>query len=189
MSGKFILMASLDFEYVEREPIGSKSDPFTGILEGNGYSIDNLKISSSDSNVGLFASMQNATVSNLSFGTVTITNTNPSQQNGAYTGVLAGFITQSEIENVTVGNVVITAGGYVGGLVGMAKDSSINNSTVFGQITVSNSGYAAGGIVGIATDSKISNNHSNVYINNTTTYNYNIGGIVGTIYDLSLIHI
>lgn len=186
MSGKFILMASLDFEYVEREPIGSKSDPFTGILEGNGYSIDNLKISSSDSNVGLFASMQNATVSNLSFGTVTITNTNPSQQNGAYTGVLAGFITQSEIENVTVGNVVITAGGYVGGLVGMAKDSSINNSTVFGQITVSNSGYAAGGIVGIATDSKISNNHSNVYINNTTTYNYNIGGIVGTIYDSEL---
>ena len=57
-------------------PIGSASAPFVGSLNGEGYSIDGLTISSSASNVGLFGYVgATGSLSNLGLTNVTITGT------------------------------------------------------------------------------------------------------------------
>ena len=51
----YLLQVDIDLKKYEFEPIGSKDHPFTGTFDGNGHIIQNLKINSEDSNVGLFA--------------------------------------------------------------------------------------------------------------------------------------
>lgn len=46
LDGKYILMNDINLSSFENwEPIGTSDEPFTGVFDGDGYSINNLKIS------------------------------------------------------------------------------------------------------------------------------------------------
>ena len=73
LSGKYILMHDIDLPSATSwKPIGSYSIDgygsfFSGTLDGNGYTIRNLKISGSYEASGLFSYVKGGTVKNLTF--------------------------------------------------------------------------------------------------------------------------
>ena len=167
LSGKYILMNNIDFSSHENwSPIGTSETPFTGELDGNGYSIENMTITTVQEeqfNAGLFGYIKNATVKNLTIDKGKI---DVSADKGVYAGLVCGYGLSSEFSNViTDGNININTKGIssVGGIVGyhyesfadkgttaieqcsnhteIAVSASINNEGIYDQIWI-------GGIVG-----------------------------------------
>lgn len=124
------------------EPIGSSSDPFPGIYEGNGYSIKNIKISSSEQNVGLFG----ATSSSAKIYRVALKNSTISASSanvGGIVGQNAGTIDQSySLATISGGT------GFVGGLVG-TNSGTLKNSYNAGTLSGTKTGGVAGQNTGI----------------------------------------
>lgn len=135
---KYILMNDIDFSGKDYSIIGeSNTSAFTGIFDGNNYTIRNVNIESSNQYVGLFGYINGGTVKNLKLENEvvksTYTNTSNTQENGAYIGGLVGYIKgETTIANVEIiGNSSITnAEGdnavYAGGFIGYIE---ISNST------------------------------------------------------------
>lgn len=152
LSGKYIIMNDIDLSGVDWDPIGSDEKPFRGILNGNGYSISNLKINadngSETSNVGFIGVATNATISNIILENAEVIT--PPGYNKGSVGLLIGRGENINIDNVSVSG---SASGHqkVGGLIGTlstafpAQNSSIKNVKVDADV---NSSYYAGGLVG-----------------------------------------
>ncbi|MBR5357735.1 MAG: hypothetical protein IK128_00815 [Clostridiales bacterium] len=129
-NGNYVLTSDIDMSGVEWEPFA-----FSGILDGDGHSINNLKITAEgsskrdtyDGNMkvyetsfsGLFDVMENAEVRNLSFrgADVEINSDSP-----VFVGIIAGYMSDSIIVNCTVeGTVYLRAHDRmfgVGGVIG-----------------------------------------------------------------------
>lgn len=147
------LTNDIDFNRQEVQSLGDDKNAFEGVLDGNGYSIKNISVSSS-ANTGLFAkSGVNGTVKNLTLDNMTVTGT----QGGTYT-IYAGGITaknEGRIENCHLtGSIIILARKtnergkksdpknietYVGGLAGLCSGSqaviagcTVTSSTIEG---------------------------------------------------------
>jgi hypothetical protein len=176
--------------------IGSEATPFTGILNGNGYTIRNLWINKpSSNNTGLFGYTVNATVKNLG---VELNNIRGGVIGKSIVGGLVGYAVATTLTNVHVrGNVNGTGseiGGFSGGFSGTMTDSSyignIGGVDMLGGIaggltgpTITNV-YAAGnisgrnyigGISGLIMNSVITNSYTAVNISG----NWEMGGIAG----------
>lgn len=138
-NGYFKLSANIDMsEYSNGEgwePISN----FTGVLDGRGYTISNLKINrSTKSYVGLFGEVA---------GTATITNLkleSPSVVGGQYTGALAGYCSGA-ISYIHVTNGEISGRNTTGGLVGAYGVEKISNCTVEANV---NGDKEVGGAIG-----------------------------------------
>lgn len=138
------------------EPIGSRVSNYTygfaGTFDGNGYEIKNLYINRFISNVGLFAYLNNATVTNLGItGNGSITVYQYVSANGV--GAIAGTAYNSTISNcyntlnVTSEN---TSTANVGGIVGRLQ----YNSTIKGCYNTGDiNGLTTGGIVSLVENS------------------------------------
>lgn len=171
LDGDYELIDNIDCSgYEDFNPIGSENSPFTGSLNGKGWAINDLTISKSEeNNVGLFASLSGASISNLNFVSSSITGVN-------YVGALSGYSTSTSISNV---NVDMSSGGgltgdtYIGGLVGSLINGSIASSSFF-QGEIDGIDYV-GGLVGQSLDSNITNSYADT---NISGENY-IGGLVG----------
>lgn len=90
LDGKYILMNDIDLSaYGDWTPIGEGSSSFSGVFDGNGYSIKNMRITDDtvNENAGLFAALENATVKNIKLlsGSITCTDT-PVLRAGAIAG-------------------------------------------------------------------------------------------------------
>ncbi len=160
LNEKYILMGDIDLEGVDWTPIGDKENPFTGVLNGNGFSIQNLTLNIDDGtkteNVGFFGITQDAVIANINFENAVI-NT-PETYNKGSVGILAGTAMGTTFENITVSG-EITAHQKAGGLVGTVADfievledgttkphnSSFSN--IISNVNI-NSSYYAGGIAG-----------------------------------------
>ena len=217
LNGKYELTGDLDFHddasYVSTsnkttwttkegegwQPIGSVSNPFTGVFEGNGYTIANLTINKpSTSYIGLFGYINNSkaeirrigltNVSIVGMGAVgglvgefngkSITR---SYVSGTVTGMteeVGGLVgeLQGDIENsYAVGDV--TGSEQVGGLVGHISGSSrIKNSYAVGNVTLT--GDYGGGLVAHITANNVS--IVNTYTDSNVRGNFTIGGLVGS---------
>ena len=134
--------------------------PFSGTFDGQGYTIDNLKIANPTNayNVGLFSIIDGATIKNVGLKNVDITTSTSTNSTGALVGqILDGTITNSYSTGTVTSDV---EEGYVGGLVGDFQKGTINNSYSKTKVTGSTSSMA-GGLVGRAlTDATISNSYS-----------------------------
>lgn len=129
-------------DYIQMDPIGSEDTPFTGSLDGNGFTISDLKITSQKSVNGqdysaLFA-VNNGTIKNLRFAVATI------GENGVENAsVVAG------INNGTIEQVAIETGGKITAknAAGFAieNNGTIENSYITSTALVSNN--ASAGIV------------------------------------------
>lgn len=113
---------------------------FSGTLDGNGYSIQNLK----SSNFGLFYSLTDATVQNLGLVNVDI----HAEKNSV--GALTNGCKNSMIENCYVTGSVISEKGQAGGLVGLDSGTVKGGNTLKNCVntaSVTSEKYAAHGII------------------------------------------
>ena len=132
LDGKYILMNDIDLSsYSNWDPIGEidmdtgTGQGFTGVLDGNGYTISNLTINRPDEDgVGLFGFV------------------------GDTTGAAA-----TEIKNLGLENVDVTGNGMIGGIAGFSS-ANIANCYTTGSVTgslVEINVYGFGGLVGLST--------------------------------------
>ncbi len=121
-------------------PIGSNNSPFTGTLDGAGYTISNLTINrGSTSAVGLFGRID-GTVKNLMLDSVSIIG-------DSYVGGLAGRDLGS-IQKCSVTGLAVGSGDAVGGLTGDVYSGSIDKS--YASDSVAGGTYSGSGTGGLA---------------------------------------
>ena len=117
-------------------PVGYNGNG-TIVYDGDNHKITGLWTNTTDSYTGLFSSINNGTIKNL-----TLQLNAKKVKGGDYTGALIGRIGAGTIENVTVtGNV--QGGNNTGGIVGYSTSTMLKNLSYSGQVTGSG---ATGGI-------------------------------------------
>lgn len=200
-SGKFKLANDINLSaYGVWKPIGTKSNPFKGTLDGNGYSIFNLSLSSGSGSeytgslnightwVGLFGYATNSNIFNLK---ITISSCNAKGNSYVYCGGLIGYDVGSKINNVSVSGSRLLAspgtstwnyhGGSVGGIIGIASSTTVLNN-VHNSCSVSIDGdlydVYAGGITGKGGIISRSTNKGSIYATGDCSDGY-VGGISG----------
>ena len=176
------LMRSLDFNVADSyqdntvdtawttstdwQPIGSDTNRFSGIFEGNGHTIANLFIDREESNLGLFSVLHtNGRIQNVGLLDAEVEGTK---------GIISGLVSinYGVIINSYVTGEITGTGDFIGGLVGFS-DGSIINSYATGEIT--GTGDFIGSLVG-----SNNGNITNSYATGTVTGGANVGGLVGS---------
>ena len=189
---ELITNINLSADYANWQPLGNESVPFTGAFNGNHYTIRNLS-SSGYARAGLFGTVQNAVLSNLTL----IVGEIVSRTAGtiAYTGALVGRASATSVSGVGVqvmgslSSIAASIGSRTGGLIGRMDGHRIDNSYVLvgGNITtvstLAANPSAVGGLVGIIRESPInimnSYAHINGYLRADSPTGEVIGGLVG----------
>ena len=156
------------------EPIGTDTNPFTGVFDGGGFVIKNIMINRTSSCIGLFGVIDlDAKIQNLGIDGGSI--------KGNRVGGIVGWAKSGEIINcyntapITTG--VIT--GEVGGIVGYNSYANIKNCYNTGDITAQLGYSLAGGITGSNSggiDNCFNTGNVSVLVANGVT---EAGGIVG----------
>jgi hypothetical protein len=147
--GNYRLMNDIDLELVEWQPIGTANAPFSGILDGNDFSISNLTITETQEYVGLFAN-NSGRIKNLKLSNVTI-NVTGSISSLIYAGALVANNT-GIIENIETinGSLFVKARGgnigFVGGIIGFSR--ALHQNLTNSIDVTSENGSSTGGIVG-----------------------------------------
>ncbi|MDP6861119.1 MAG: GLUG motif-containing protein, partial [Candidatus Marinimicrobia bacterium] len=153
--------------------IGGNSTKFTGSYDGDGYTINGLRIARSSTHyIGLFGITDGATIQDLGVTNVNITGYH-------YVGGLVGIVQgNSTVSNCYSTGSVTSTGSYIGGLAGEVKGSStVSKCYSTGSVT----GKVVGGLSGVI---KGSSTVSNCYSTGSVTGigNY-AGGLAGYIYN------
>ncbi len=138
LSLHFRVSQPIDLEGEPFTVIGTSDDPFTGEFDGGGNEIDNLVISSTDNDIGMFGWVDGGLIRNTHLVNVEVSG---DEVVGALVGGLLGTLEDSEASGSVTGN------SRVGGLVGATggDDSTISNSHA--DVSVSG-GEFTGGLVG-----------------------------------------
>lgn len=155
LNGHYKLVANIDLENEEWAPIGNASSSFTGILDGNGHTISNFKVSNQSGYIGLIG-YNIGTIKNL---IITGTDVNvPAVSQNSYVGTITGY-NKGTIENVQVsGSLLMNSHSssyttYIGGIAGYnegAIKNSTNNASVKGINYVSGiTAYNDGTLLGL----------------------------------------
>ncbi len=153
LSSSFILINDISLEGVDWQPVGSGAVPFTGTLDGAGYTIHNVTLEnriSDETNmyspdIGLFIETSDATFKNINFDNVTV-----APKEGAHGGLIAANARNTVISNVSVRNGEYSNLGTAGGLVGYYYGGSrglIENCSA--ELNISGGVYV-GGLAGWA---------------------------------------
>jgi len=150
LSAHYKLMNDIDLSDAGWVPIGSglwtgsSYNRFTGVLDGQGYIIRNLKITENRTYNGLFGDINGATIKNVGLEGVDINITTSTSE--AYVGGIFGSGTDSIISNCyNTGNVSAASSStysysvYAGGIGGKAWASSISNCYNKGDVSASSS--------------------------------------------------
>jgi len=192
-AGNYILMGDIDLALIlEWEPI----DSFKGILDGNGFTVKNVKR-------GILGDLFSAEVRNLK--AVPVANIDDSVfRNGLWYAIIAERVFKNSIiDNCSVGGKIKidlrgTAGVFISCIAVSAESSIISNCLnvcdveiiVPSRVEVNGfeviSGLDVGGIVcTLGQDVKIFNsfNQGNISISSQKFFGYSLGGIVGDVYN------
>ena len=185
-----LLMNDLDFNGVDYSPIPI----FSGLLDGQGYTIKNVTINLSEEslepNVGLFGQLSGASIRNLNVDRLTIDA--PIEMMSV--GSIAGRALNSTLENIAISNAELNSGFNAGGLIGTIEpldpwaevlelnEVQINQTSFNGTIK---GGFQVGGLIGAV------NRSTSVSIRNSFTKGSldaldSIGLIIGEILSSSI---
>ena len=173
------LMCDIDMNLLGNysiRPIGTDSDRFIGVFEGNGYKIDRLKVSASENaSAGLFGTILNAQIRNLD---LVRANVKGNVDAGVVVGSVIGMAEDKEVLfGVRVSSSEVSGGSCVGGMIGKLNRGKVTSCAAVNVKVKASSAYC-GGIVGLNMDGEIRNCLS-VYPKLTCDTNGNTGGIVG----------
>jgi uncharacterized repeat protein (TIGR02543 family) len=124
-------------------PLGTSSNPFDGVFNGNGYEVTNVSVTGSFQYAGFFG-VSGGIVEN-----VGVKGNFSSNDTGSYVGGLMGYQAGGSISNSYATGSVNGGGSYSenGGLVGYQSSGTISNS--YATVSVSGSADANGGLVGV----------------------------------------
>ena len=149
-------------------PIGNKSHPFSGILDGGANVIKNLTIDKQNSDyVGLFGYIDNGSILGLNIKKLNVTGSNN-------VGGLVGYVNSvnTKIKEIVLDDVNIVSNKYVGGVIGTSNADNIATNIILKNSTINRKekGYSAGMLIG---------NYSNgsyqySMIKNSIVYNVNM---------------
>ena len=204
LDGKYIMMNDIDLSVYENwEPIGTCVTPFSGMFNGNSFTVKNISVSKIEGetpSVGMFGTVTNSQIKDVTVvGQIDVSN-----DNGIRAGMICGEAYNSGITNCKAyGKVDVTtkAGVWVGGIAGYLStysntdevkeckiefcqnDASVTVNAVCGYDT-NGINYFVGGIAGLSegTISKSSNHADVTSIGNNGGYDYFYtlaGGICG----------
>lgn len=191
--GKFVLTKDIDLSAYNNGvwvPLcGDYSKAFSGILDGQGYSIKNLRVTQrgSSSSAGLFQYINNGTVKNLGIDNVNIA------AGGSAGGIAATCSGDALIYNCYVKSSYIY-GKHAGGVFGVVSGDNPVLRYVNIKSDVAGSNYV-GGLIGLAAtdgyirieNSKITGNISAYNTEKTSYGSTEAGGVIGTTSDLTKI--
>lgn len=148
-------------------PVGASGTEFTGSLDGNGYIISDLTISTGNYK-GLFGATSSASIEEVGLVDVTVSG-------GQYVGALVGHMSGGTVNQSYSTGTATGTSGDVGGLVGYST-GLINNSWSSVEVTGGANQYDVAGFVGYNdVGGVIENSYST---GNATTGEY-VGGFVG----------
>ena len=162
----YILTNNLSFNGNIFVPIGKNNKKFSGVFDGNNYTLSDITINFNDYS-GIFA-INDGVIKNL-----TITNINVKGEN--YVGAIAG-VNNGTIDNITIKNTnedVVEGNSYVGGISGSNNGKILN---CYSNVKTSGKNNV-GGITGFIHNTNASVMHC-INTNNIKATNY-AGGIVG----------
>ena len=162
-TGDYILSGDIDLENTKRNPTN-----FSGSLNGLGYTIKNLTLEVTDSNVGFFSVIDGGKVSNLNFENVSVVNTAADGNTGALAG---SIINGGRADNIHVLSGTITGAYNVGGIAGELWNGHIVNASNNAAISSSVDGSRLGGIAGDIIQTSFGTS--------SIDYAYNTGSITG----------
>ena len=157
---------------------------FSGNLNGNGFSINNLKILKPNTSglSGLFSNLSNAVIKNITLSNFNIKfSSRDIYDLRTYAGFVAGKSNNSKFVNIIINNSSINAdysysGGYAGSIVGYDEQSNFSNCSNNNVTLGSNSSISyLGGIVGYSLYGTYNNIISSAYLGGK----FIVGGIVG----------
>ena len=159
-------------------PIGNSTINFSGVFDGNGFTIDHLYIDRSDTdNVGLIGMTLSAMIQNLGVTNVEI---NGKKNVG---GLIGRIFSSTDVNNCYSTGTVNGNNNYTGGLAGRNSSSS-TISNCYSNCIVSSSG-TVGGLAGQnAWASSIINCYSISSVNGSGT----VGGLVGDMDNTSTVN-
>lgn len=159
-SGKtVVLTADIDLGNAYWAPIGLKTDElgFCGTFDGQGHTISNLLVSTTNNAAGLFGAVR-GTLKNFTVRNASVSNLVTDSPTDEGTAIIAGFTGYgATIDNVHVVNASVSSNRYVAGISGFAagtiSNCSVENLTVVATPNevsggVYDNGDKAGGIVG-----------------------------------------
>ena len=155
------------------QPIGSRDARFAAIFDGNNRTISNLRITTTSTNVGLFAyTAQNSTITNVGLLSV---NVRGGEHVGSLVGTNSGAVSNSYARG-TVSATGSSAGGFVG-----TNDGTISNSYAECEVTGgTEGGRNTGGFIG-TNGGTITDSYAigNVTVATTQTTIQGVGGFIG----------
>lgn len=131
-----LLMNDLDFEGYDTLPLSQ----FSGTLDGQGYRLSNISMTSNDESVGLFEQINNADIRNLVLENIHIEATHPQ----AIVGSLAGRVENTTVDEIQIINTNIISSFSAAGLAGHVINSHLSRIQVQGTITGT---LAVGGLI------------------------------------------
>jgi len=180
-----INLASYDFTTAVIAPDGNNANTsfegiaFTGVFDGNGYTISNLTIDTGGAGndyLGLFGRASGGEIKNLGLENVSITGGDTS----LYVGGLVGYNDGSGVSNCHSTGTVSGGdnSGYLGGLLGI-NGGDISNCYSTGTVTGGSTSTFLGGLVGWNRGADhIFNCHSTSNVNGGDN-SYYLGGLAG----------
>ena len=139
---RFVLDNDIDMASVSNfTPISAtEANAFGGTFDGQGYQIQNLKISNTSvDRLGLFGSVTGGIIKNLGVSSATVAG---KQQ----TGILVGQANNMTVKNCWSSGSVSGNGSFIGGLVGNMNSSTVTGS--YSTANVSGSAMGKGGLIG-----------------------------------------
>jgi mucin-19 len=182
-SATYVLAANLDLSVTTNgqdlwnpatgfAPIGSAAAPFTGVFNGQGFTLSNLGVTSAGPTAGLFGSTSGAVIEG-----VNLTNASVVGQTGATAvGLLIGAAASTQVTDVNAaGAVTGPDNSSVGGLVGTLNGGSIDTASVNAVVT----GGASSMVGGLAGSSSAAVTNSNAEGAATGGSASIVGGLVG----------
>ncbi len=163
------LTGNLDLVGQTIVPLGTSSQPFTGVFDGGGFTIKNLRIvqTSSDGTGFVGALGTGGVIKSLTIEAADIIGQNQ-------TGMIAG-ISEGTIENVNISG-QIAGKSEVGGALGYGKKGSITRSVTV-SATVVGSGDGIGGLMGNGENAQISSSSASGSVSSAVG---KAGGLIGS---------
>lgn len=140
LSAYYVQTADIDLSSADFIPCGTSSSPFSGVYDGDGYSISNLTVDAAGDNVGMFG-CSSGTIRNLSLIAADVTGS--AQNVGGLVGLMKGGCIDKC--SVDASSTVTSGARAAGALVGKVQDGVISNCYSHACVT----GYdCVGGIAG-----------------------------------------
>lgn len=171
------LAANIDLENKEWTPVNN----YKGNFNGKGHSVLNLKISKVSDYMGLFGSVNEGSVSDITvYGDITVKNS------ASHIGGVVGYINFGSVKNVVsyvninndkYGSEVKHAGGIIGS-VGNDK-TDIEKCMYYGNIHLNNSSDCIGGVIAYSNGGARVKNCANLGTVTATQNGAYVGGILG----------